>query len=209
MQLKIHHPKLLALFLLAIAAVTAVGLLLASGGDDKEITFTPIPVENPIPVVSEESLKEALSIAKASGVVDRISGNQEWTHDHGYISVASVGGAKAVRFHAVWEEPVESDGPWQLLKCKNTRNYVSPARWTNITRLSLIVDLENSELVHYTPMGNDGNEPVLYTGSHPDRVVKLYNTVSGEMVFEGTRDRFSSFKMCPPGKEEEIKEVHR
>ena len=220
MKLQVHHPKLLAIFLLAIAAVTVVGVLFASGGDDKEITstpvpvenylpedrettFNPIPVENPLPVVSEESLQEALLIAKASGVLDKISGNQEWTHDHRFVSVADVGGAKGVRFDAVWEEPVESDGPWQLVKCKNTRLYISLARWTNITRLSLIVDLANSELVHYAPIGEEGNEPVLHTGAHPDRVVKLYDTVSGELVFEGTANRYSSFRKCTPGKEEE------
>ena len=145
--------------MLAIAAVTVVGLSFASGGDDKEITFTPIPVENPLPVLSEESLQEALLIAEASGVLDKISGNQECTHDHRYVSVADVGGAKAVRFEAVWEEPVEGDGPWQLVKCKNTRQLILPARWTNITRLSLIVDLANSELVQYAPMGDDNSEP--------------------------------------------------
>ena len=204
MKLQVHHPKLLAIFLLAIAAVTVVGILFASGGDDKEVTFTPIPVENPLPVVSEESLQEALLIAKASGVLDVISGNQEWTHDHRYVSVADVGGANAVRFQVKWEEPVESDGPWQLVKCKNTRQYISPARWTNITRLSLIVDLENSKLVHYAPMGDDNSQPLLHTGSHPDRVVKLYDTVSGDIVFEGTKEELASSKMCPPGKEEEI-----
>ena len=34
--------------------------------------------------------------------------------------------------------------------------------------------------------------------------MKLYDTVSGEVVFEGTVNELSSFRMCPPGKEEEI-----
>ena len=104
--------------LIAIAAVTAVGLLFASGGDDKEITFTPVPVERSIPVVSEESLQEALPIAKTSGVVESISGGQKWTYD--FVSVARVGGAEAVSFDVQWEEPVASSGPWSLVWCKNT-----------------------------------------------------------------------------------------
>ena len=109
---------------------------------------------------------------------------------------------------------MDSDGPWQLVKCKNTRRLISPARWTNITRLSLIVDMENRELVHYTPMGDDDSQPVLHTDSHPDGVVKIYDTVSGEIVFEGTDDELSGFRlfgvklfgfrMCAFGKGDEV-----
>ena len=39
---------------------------------------------------------------------------------------------------------------------------MAPTRWTNVTRLSLIVDVENDEVVHYVPMGvrqDDHGEP--------------------------------------------------
>ena len=78
------------------------------------------------------------------------------------------------------------------------------ARWTNITRLAVTVDIEDDELVAYAPMGHMGNEPVLEVGSHGDKEVKVYDTASGDIVFEGTKDELASSKMCPPGKEEEI-----
>ncbi len=199
MKLQLRHPKILLALLIAIAAVTAVGLLFASGGDDKEITFTPVPVERSIPVVSEESLQEALAIAKTSGVVESISGGQKWTYD--FVSVARVGGAEAVSFDVQWEEPVASSGPWSLVWCKNTRKLITPARWTNVTRLEVIVDVENDEVVAYAPMGHLDNQPVLETDSHRDGAAKVYDTASGALVFEGTNDRLSSYNMCPPGKE--------
>ena len=36
------------------------------------------------------------------------------------------------------------------------------ARWTNITRLVVTVDIENDELIAYSPIGDSvGNSPVL------------------------------------------------
>ncbi len=202
MKLQVHHPKLLAVFLLAIAAVTAVGLLFASGGDDKEITFTPIPVENPLPVVSDEELVEALRVAKSSGVIEKINDGQGWTHD--YVTLKKFDGVEAVRFDASWENPVESSGPWTLYWCKGTRKLMVYARWTNITRLVVTVDIENDEVIAYAPMGDDGNEPVLEVGSHGDREAKVYDAASGDIVFDGTKDGLSGFSMCPPGKEDEV-----
>lgn len=201
MKLQVHHPKLLAIFLLAIAAVTAVGLLFASGGDDKEITFTPIPVEETLPTVSNEELVKAMRIAKISGVIEKINDGQGWTHDLVYAE--KIDGVEVVSFDATWETSVESSGPWVLYKCKSTRKLTSYARWTNITRLAVTVNIEDDELVVYAPMGHRGNEPVLEVGSHGDREAKVYDTASGDLLFEGTKDELSGFGMCPPGKEEE------
>ena len=219
MKLQVHHPKLLAIFLLAIAAVTVVGVLFASGGDDKEITSTPvpvenplpddkeftlnpIPVENPLPVVSDEELVEALRVAKSSGVIEKINGGQGWNHD--FVYARRFDGFVAVAFHAIWETPVEGSGPWVLDRCKGTRELTVFARWTNITRLVIVVNVENDEMLAYAPMGHEGNEPVLEVGSHGDREAKVYDTASRDIVFEGTKDELSDFSMCPRGKEEEI-----
>ena len=66
--------------------------------DERTITFTPIQVESTIPVVSDEQLEQALVIARASGIIEDISGNQEWSYDR--ISAAGIDGAEAVRFNA-------------------------------------------------------------------------------------------------------------
>ena len=208
MKFQVHHPKLLAIFLLVIAAVTTVGILLASGGDDKEITFTLIPVENPPLMVSDEELVEALRVARASGVIEEINGGQEWTHD--LVTFRNFDGVEAVRFKASWENPVESSGPWTLFHCQGTRKMTAYAQWTNITRLVVTVDIENDELIAYTPIGDDaGNSPVLEVGSHGGKDAKVYDSASGDIVFEGTKDELSGFKLfgfklCAPGKKDEV-----
>ena len=244
MKLHLHHPKLLAIslwviFLLAIAAVTTVGILLASSGDDEEITTTPIPrtsplvsgsleggdnkettftpiqqIGTPLPTVSDEELVEALRVARTSGVIEEINGGQEWSHDPVYVYVRRLGGVEAVTFHAIWENPVESSGPWVLIWCQGTRKLTTYARWTNITRLAVTVDIENDEVVTYAPMGHDGIEPVLEVGSHGDREAKVHDVASGDLLFKGTNDELSGFKlfgvklfgfrMCAPGKKDEV-----
>ena len=231
MKLQLNHPKPLVVVLLTIASVTAVGLLFACGGDDKESTFTPIPVartlptvsdeellfasggddkvstvthipvENTRPTVSDEELVEAIRVAKASGVIEKINDGQGWTHD--FVYADKINGVKVVSFDATWETTVESSGPWALHKCKNTRKLMLYARWTNINRLAVTVDIEGDELIAYAPMGDDGDEPVLEVGSHGDKEATVYDTASGDIVFEGTKKKLSGFRMCPSGKEEE------
>ena len=224
MKLRVHRPKLLAMFLWAIfllvtAALIGMGILFAPDGDEKEITFTPIPrapplvsgsleggdgreitftpiqVKNPLPTVSDEELVEALRVAKASGVIERINGGQEWSHDHVYVYIRKFDGVETVKFHAVWETPVESSGPWVLIWCQGTRKLTTYARWTNITRLSVAVDIENDELVTYAPMGHNGIEPVLEVGSHGDKEAKVHDVASGDLLFEGTSDELSGFRL--------------
>ena len=202
MKLQLHHPKVLVVILLAIASVTAVGLLFASDAGDKESTFTPIPVTGTLSTVSDKDLLEALRVAKASGVIEKINDGQGWTHD--YVTRKKFDGVEAVRFDASWENPVESSGPWILFHCQGTRKMTAYAQWTNITRLVVTVDIENDELIAYSPMGDDGNEPVLEVGSHGGKNATVYDSASGDLVFEGTKDELSDFDMCPPGKEEEL-----
>ena len=202
MKFPLKYPKPLVVVLLTIASVTAVGLLFACGGDDKEITFTPILVTGTLSTVSDEDLLEALRVAKASGVIEKINDGQEWTHD--YVAPKRFDGVEAVGFDASWENPVESSGPWTLFHCQGTRKMTAYAQWTNITRLEVTVDIENDELIAYAPMGTRGNEPVLEVGSHGDKEATVYDTASGDLVFEGTKKKLSGFRMCPFGKKDEI-----
>ena len=148
MKLRVHSPKLLAMFLWAIfllvtAALIGMGILFApdgdekeitftpiprapplvsgslEGGDDREITFTPIQVKNPLPTVSDEELVEALRVARSSGVIEKINGGQEWSHDH--VTFRDFDGVETVGFNASWENPVEDSGPWVLIWCRGTR----------------------------------------------------------------------------------------
>ena len=204
MRLQLHHPKLLVLVLLAIAVATTVSLLFASGPGEEE-GFTPIPIAEPLPTLTEAEIEQALGIIKESGVVKTINGNQDWTTSlstHG-----NTNGFEGAGMDVVWSDPVSSSGPWALTSCQGTRRLVTFANWSNITRLAMIVDLENEEMVAFVPMGDGAadqtNQPSLEVGSQGDKSAKVYDVFTKELLFEGTKDDLSDHKMCSDGKEDE------
>ena len=76
------------------------------------------------------------------------------------------------------------------------------------------VDIENDELVTYSPMGDNDSQPVLDVGSHGDKEAKVHDVASGDLLFEGTSDELSGFRlfgvklfdfrMCAFGKGDEV-----
>ena len=203
MRPQLHHPKLLALVLLAIAAATTVGMLFASGSEEEG--FTPIPIEEPLPTLTEDEIEKALSIIKESGVVKTINDNQDWAYE--LVHPRKYNGFEGAGMDVVWSDPVSSSGPWALTSCQGTRRLVTFANWSNITRLAMLVDLENEEMVTFVPMGEGGadrtNEPSLQVGSQGDKSAKVYDVFTKELLFEGTKDDLSDYKMCSDGKEDE------
>ena len=188
--------------LVAIGAVTAVGLLFASGGDDFDIEVVNVPIQNPKTPVSEELVQEAVGIVKLAEVVEFINGNQDWSFVN--ATHAKVDGAEAVRFDAVWENPVASDGPWYMLQCQGTRKLMAPARWTNVTRLEFIVDVEHDEVMAYLPMGEYGaSEPVVDLEALREGGSKVYDVASGDLIYEGKVSELPTKDiMCPEGKQD-------
>ena len=203
MGLQLHHPKLLACVLLAIAAVTTVGLLFANGKGDEE-GFTPIPVEDTLPILTESEIEEAVSIIRTSGVVKTINGNQHWSYE--LVNSQKYDGFEGAGMDVVWDNPVASSGPWALTGCQGTRKLMTFADWSNVTRLEMLVDLENDEVVAFVPMSGDteAEQPALVVDSHGDKSAKVYDVITGELLFDGTKDGLDDFDMCPDGKDDEV-----
>ncbi len=185
-------------------APSTVSTLFASGPGE-EVGFTPIPVGEPLPTLTEDEIEKALSIIKESGVVKTINGNQDWTYE--LVHSRKYGGFEGTGMDVVWNDPVASSGPWALTSCQGTRRLVTFANWSNITRLALLVDLENEEMVTFVPMGegraDQTNQPSLELGSQGDKSAKVYDMFTKELLFEGTKDDLSDYKMCSDGKEDE------
>ena len=188
----------------APTAPSTVSTLLDSGPGE-EVGFTPINNGEPLPTLTEAEIEKALSIIKESGVVKTINGNQDWTYE--LVHSRKYGGFEGAGMDVVWSDPVASSGPWALTSCQGTRRLVTFANWSNITRLALLVDLENEEMVTFVPMGEGGadrtNEPSLQVGSQGDKSAKVYDVFTKELLFEGTKDGLSDYKMCSDGKEDE------
>ena len=198
MSLQVHHPKLLALLLLAIAAVTTVGLLFANDGD----TVTPIPIVE-LPVLTEAEKEEAISIVNDSAIVKNISNGQDWKSE--LMVSAKYGGLEGASLDAVWSDPVSYSGPWALSSCQGYRKVFTYADYSNITRLEILVDLENDSVEAFIPMSGDTAEeqPVLVAGSHGDKEAKVYDMHTGELLFDGKKDGLDDYTLCPEGKEDE------
>ena len=114
MRLQLHHPKLLVLVLLAIAVATTVSLLFVSGPGEEE-GFTPIPIEEPLPTLTEDEIEKALSIIKESGVVKTINDNQDWTYE--LVHPRKYNGFEGAGMDVVWSGPsvlVRAVGTHQL-----------------------------------------------------------------------------------------------
>ena len=183
---------------------STVSTLFASGPGE-EVGFTPINIGEPLPTLTEDEIEKALSIIKKSGVVKFINGNQDWTHE--LVHPQKYNGFEGAGMDVVWSDPVSSSGPWALTSCQGTRRLVTFANWSNITRLAILVDLENEEMVTFVPMGEGGadqtNQPSLEVGSQGDKSAKVYDIFTKELLFEGTKDGLSDHKMCSDGKEDE------
>ena len=97
----------------------------------------------------------------------------------------AVAGTQAISFEAKWEEPVDHEGPWSLIKCKGTRKLVSPIEWSGVTRVEVIVDINNRTVTGLAVTAEpDEDAPVMGSG-HLGSVARLYDVESGDIVFEG------------------------
>ena len=193
---------MIAFVQLSLAAVATVGLLFASVVCGEE-GFTSIPVEDPLPTLSDAEIEEAVSIIRASGVVKNVNGGQEWTYE--LVNSQKYDGFEGAGMDVVWTNPVAYAGPWALTGCQGTRKLMTFADWSNITRLEMLVDLENDGVVAFIPMSGDteAEQPTLVVKSHGDKSAKVYDVITGELLFEGTKKDLADYAMCPEGREDE------
>ena len=183
-----------------------VMLLVAACGDVESHTSTATQ-ESPGPL-DEADRQAAVDIARQSGLVERIAAPQAWSASDFYER--PVGQSIGIYLIVTWERPVEYAGPWRDGdNCRGTRALEFSSTWTGITQLAIIVDVENAEVVHYTPYDpgrtNPYQEapqrpnPISVGGPDPDDQVTVYNLESRKVIYEG-QGRSAPLE-CPSDKE--------
>ena len=164
--------------------------------------------ESPGPL-DEARKQAAVDIVRQSGVVERIAGPQTWTASDFYQR--PVGQTTGVYFVATWEQPVDYSGPWRILRCQGTRVVEPLGTWTGITQLSIVVDVENAEVVHYAAYGpprvNPYQEapqrprPTNVGDASPEDQITVYDAESRKVIYEGPGK--DGPQECPRGKEDD------
>lgn len=199
MKVKIHRPRLLVTVLLAVLGISSAAVIWA---DELTPWQKETPVFPAVPVsrqVTPEENEQAVTIVKDSGIVESISGNQEWTANQG--TEKQIGGSAVVKLYASWKEPAKSSGPWVDVECRGTRKTVVSTEVSNITKLALWVDLEAKEVVAYVPGAHEPGEigPV-EAPLKDDLKVLVYDVDTGDLIYDGTHGDLE--KLCPAGTED-------
>ena len=156
---------------------------------EKELRTKPVYLHStwkPVDMTEQEQ-EDVVNIVRASGVVERINGGQEW--GPGRLAWSSLAGTTAGGLDVVWREPVDSSGPWSLIHCSGTIKVSSVENWRKITRLILwVVDMEAKVVAGFGVMSRkeDVPQPVLEP-LEPDRKVNVYDVETGDIIYEGSR----------------------
>ena len=119
-----------------------------------------------------------VNIVKTSGVVELISGNQEWNVVRSRR--AKVAGFEAASMIVAWDKPVDSSGPWVIVQCDGARQMFSSRGFTGITQLMVHVGLESGEVLAYSVTGDPGNEAAIQPRD-PNASMKFYDFKTGEL----------------------------
>ena len=204
---KIQHPRILFALLLVVGLIGGTVAVIANQ-QDSGVKTVPLPVPTPLPL-DEAGKQAAVAVLRDSEVVDRIAGPQVWTASDFYQR--RVGQAIGVYFIATWEQPVEYSGPWRTLECQGTLVVEPLGTWTGTTQLSIVVDVENAEVVHYFPYGpprvNPYQEapqrpnPISVDDAGPEDQITVYDAESRRVIYEGPGK--DGPQECPPGKEDD------
>ena len=206
MKLRIHHPRLLAALLLIIAGVAAAAVILAGGFEEthQQERFLNYPPLAPQPPLTRGEQQDVVNIAKVSGTVERINGGQTWTASS--IFRTKIDGTEAIAFLATWEKPVESSGPWPVVRCQGSRKVVTTHQVRNITRLTVFVDMESRNVTAYSVFGPRRDEPDVPKPTviplDNDVSIKAYDFATGEIVHDGPFGKLPK-NLCPPGREDD------
>ena len=89
----------------------------------ERIETASVPVGDPPtlerkPPLTMQEKEGAVRIVQVSGIVERINGGQGWMATRVYRTI--IAGRDGIQFDAIWDEPVDSAGPWTLLPCTGT-----------------------------------------------------------------------------------------
>ena len=133
-----------------------------------------------------EEMEAGAEILRASGIVERINGGQEWEPVHRVSGYTWQKGTRRLTVEAKWAVPVEHSGPWSWTDCDEPRKVVTRQRWSNITILDAWIDLDEGRVLHYNPSawGGDDEQPVI-GGPNPFGLVRVYDGKTGRHLITG------------------------
>jgi hypothetical protein len=187
-----HRRERPMLFLRFAACFAIIAALLSAcvqepnGEDNADGAVSPIAHPTLEEVTAEEAA-QAEAALRETGVIERINGGQPW--EMGVYTTSRAGTKKiGVIMNATWETPVTSDGPWLLLRCRDTQEVEGPFTWHNLTAVAVIVSLDNHEILSLTPPG-------LSNPAHRDA------TPEGPTPYPDPdeREKRAPLPDCPPG----------
>ena len=150
MRTQIRSPLRPILVVLLVGCVAAACLWIfdycSVYSPDGQLSY--IGVSEDMPPPNEDEINDAMGIVREAGWIEAIAGNQDWAllgREWGYQPrwIAIPNAKKLdISFTAVWEHPVDSDGPWILASCKMTRLTEGFRTFTNIRAIRVIVDID-------------------------------------------------------------------
>ena len=212
MRTQIRSPLRLFVILLLVGCIVAAGLwildYISVYSPDGELTYIGISPDRPPP--NEKELDEAMGIVREAGWIGAIAGDQEWTLlDRGWgyqprwISIPNAN-KLGIRFTAIWEQPVESDGPWYIAKCKWTRLRKGFTTFSNIRTVQVVVDMDRRlplTLSVAAPFSGseEGWNPKPIGIPHGKETKVITDAITGEVLYEGHYKGIPRrLKKCPP-----------
>ena len=135
-----------------------------------------------------EEMQAGAEILRASGIVERINGGQDWEPVHRVSGYTWQRGTRRLTVEAKWAEPVEHSGPWSWTACDEPRKVVTRQRYSNITILDAWIDLDERRVLKYDPSvwGGDDEQPV-FGGLNPFGLARVYDARTGHHLITGPK----------------------
>ena len=135
-----------------------------------------------------EEMEAGAEILRASGIVERINGGQEWEPVHRVSGYAGQRGPRRLTVEAKWTVPVEHSGPWSWTACDEPRKVVTHQRYSNITILEARIDLDEGRVLEYGPSvwGPDDEQPVRES-VNPIGLVRVYDAKTDGHLITGPK----------------------
>ena len=144
----------------------------------------PPTLERKPPLTIQEK-EDAVRIVQVWGIVERINGGQGWMATRVYRTI--IAGRDGIQFDAIWDEPVDSAGPWALLQCTGTLRVESSARWRDVTRLVIWVDTQEDSVAGYAVISEpeDVPQPAIDNAQSLTDIIRAYSTLTGRLLYVG------------------------
>ena len=156
----------------------------------ERIETASVPVGDPPtlerkPPLTMQEKEDASRIVQVSGIVERINGGQGWMATRVYRTI--IAGRDGIQFDAIWDEPVDSAGPWTLLQCTGTLRVESSARWRDVTRLVIWVDTQEDSVAGYAVISEpeDVLQPAIDNAQSLTDIIRAYSTLTGRLLYVG------------------------